>query len=313
MSNVYALQQRVEQPVKSGKGFTLMHRKIKDCDFYKKDSEAVHLWLHLILSANSKPALIETDIGQVAIGRGQLITGRPTLCSETGISDNKIRNLLKSFATKGMILTESKNKKFTVITIVKYDDFQGLNSPTIHQDFTNGKLHSERASEEHSPTIHQDFTINNNIKNNNTSKDVFGGLSDESTQVSHIESNSEIKPRAKAGKKSPPVPYQAMIDAYHEILPDMSRIKIVRGVRKNNLRLFWQRCNSDYMKQHNRPFTLENWRGYLGYIAEHCRWMSEQRPNGKGGYWAAKNLDYLITDKCYISVKEDRANDRKSI
>lgn len=50
---------------------------------------------------------------------------------------------------------------------------------------------------------------------------------------------------------------------------------------------------------------------YLGYISQHCRWMTEVRPNGKGGFWRAKNLDYLITDECYTAVKEDRANDRK--
>ncbi|MFV9998376.1 MAG: hypothetical protein AB8W37_12695 [Arsenophonus endosymbiont of Dermacentor nuttalli] len=101
-----------------------------------------------------------------------------------------------------------------------------------------------------------------------------------------------------------------MIDAYHEILPEISRVGILRDSRKSKMRTFWQKCNHEYLKAHNQPFTIENWKGYLNYIANHCRWMTEDRPDGKGGYWRVKNIDYLITDKCYVSVKEDRANDR---
>ncbi|MEN2732409.1 DNA-binding protein [Escherichia coli] len=30
----------------------------------------------------------------------------------------------------------------------------------------------------------------------------------------------------------------------------------------------------------------------------------------QGGFWRRKNLDYLITERCYVSVKEERANDK---
>ncbi|MFT2542610.1 replication protein, partial [Escherichia coli] len=45
-------------------------------------------------------------------------------------------------------------------------------------------------------------------------------------------------------------------------------------------------------------------------IGGNCRWMLEDRPNGRGGFWRRKNLDYLITERCYVSVKEERANDK---
>lgn len=302
MSNVsYALQKRFEQPVKSGKGFAFMHRKIKDCDFYRKDSEAVHLWLHLIMTASHQPELVDTDIGQLSIGRGQMMRSRPKLSEETGISDNKIRALLRSFVSKEMISIDAKSKKISIITVLKYDEYQGKNCPEDVRELSD---EMPAVSSLESGTCPEDVRLLSlyNNTNNNTSKDVFGGLSDES----HDDQSIKIK-----SKKSPPIPYQAIIDAYHEILPKMAKIQVVRGARKNNIRSFWQKCNSEYMNKHGKPFTLDNWRGYLGYIASNCKWMMEQRPNGSGGYWAAKNLDYLITDKCYVSVKEDRANDRK--
>ena len=38
--------------------------------------------------------------------------------------------------------------------------------------------------------------------------------------------------------------------------------------------------------------------------------MLEDRPNGRGGQWRRKNFDYLITERCYVAVKEGRADDR---
>lgn len=102
-----------------------MHRKIMECDFYKKDSEAVHLWLHLIMTASHQAETIDTDVGQIVIGRGQMMRSRPVLTKETGIQDNKIRSLLRSFSNKGMISVEAKSNKISIITVLKYDEYQG--------------------------------------------------------------------------------------------------------------------------------------------------------------------------------------------
>lgn len=107
-------------------------------------------------------------------------------------------------------------------------------------------------------------------------------------------------------RASGPVPpaekinYQAILDVYHEVLPEMPRVKILTDDRKKHLRTFWKKYQFDDRK----------WRSYLGYIATHCRWMLTDRPNGRGGFWKCKNLDYLITERCYVAVKEERANDK---
>ena len=144
MSNVLAFKQKhVETPEATGKGFALIHRQFMDSKLYK-DSQAVHLWLHLILSANHRPAEVETDIGVMLIARGQFITGRPTLVSETFIPDNKVKSLLDTFERKGMIVREAIGRKFSRITIVKYDEFQAHFNPTEIQRKSNAKPHQER-------------------------------------------------------------------------------------------------------------------------------------------------------------------------
>ncbi|HFD9446065.1 TPA: DNA replication protein, partial [Salmonella enterica] len=108
MSNISNLAEarearRIQKPrTNGGNGFALIHRQFMDSKLYK-DSQAVHLFLHLILKANHSPAVVNTDIGEMLVERGQLITGRPKLVSETFIPDNKVKSLLRSFEGNGMI------------------------------------------------------------------------------------------------------------------------------------------------------------------------------------------------------------------
>lgn len=94
--------------------------------------------------------------------------------------------------------------------------------------------------------------------------------------------------------------YGHILEAYHSILPDMPSVKVMTDARKRMLKNFWLKFK----------FNQERWENYLSYIANHCRWMTEDRDNGRGGLWRRKNLDYLITERCYVAVKEERANDK---
>ncbi|MEM8107195.1 hypothetical protein Q4R19_16335 [Morganella morganii] len=137
-----------------------------------RDSQAVHLWLHLILKANHTDEEVNTDIGMMIVRRGQMITGRPTLVSETFIPDNKVKSLLRTFESKGMINIESKGRKFSLISIVKYDDFQSQNCPTDVQQMSNANTIKNAPLSDVCPTDVQRLSINNNnILNTNVFND----------------------------------------------------------------------------------------------------------------------------------------------
>ncbi|ENZ0271386.1 hypothetical protein ACGABU_003553 [Morganella morganii] len=137
-----------------------------------RDSQAVHLWLHLILKANHTDEEVNTDIGMMIVRRGQMITGRPTLVSETFIPDNKVKSLLRTFESKGMINIESKGRKFSLISIVKYDDFQSQNCPTDVQRISNANTSENAPLSDVCPTDVQRLSINNNnILNTNVFND----------------------------------------------------------------------------------------------------------------------------------------------
>ena len=176
LNNVYrfpgrAPEERPVTPEQSGKGFALIHRQFMDSRLYR-DSQAVHLWLHLILKANHTDEEVNTDIGMMIVRRGQMITGRPTLVSETFIPDNKVKSLLRTFESKGMINIESKGRKFSLISIVKYDDFQSQNCPTDVQRMSNANTSENEPLSDVCPTDVQRLSINNNnILNTNVFND----------------------------------------------------------------------------------------------------------------------------------------------
>lgn len=310
MSNVLAFKKKpADIPEATGKGFALLHRKIMELPFYK-DPEAAHLWVHLILKAKYSPENVMTDMGEKLVMRGELLSGRNALAFETGLEPDRVQYLLRKFKKLGMVSWVANNK-FSIIRITKYDDYQLNSVPADYQQITSANPHAVRSEPNVVPADYQQITTDNElITNNSISKDI-----ECPSQTADQDDDEEIRiPRQSANPAKPKAirtPYEDMVNAYHEILPEMSAIEVIRGKRKSAMRNFWQQCNREYQKAKGVPFTIENWRNYLEYIASNCTWMMQERPNGKGGFWAAKNLDYLVTDECYTKVKEQRANDRK--
>ena len=261
----------VQHQEASSMGYVSIHRQFMDSRLYK-DSQAVHLWLHLILKANHESTVVNTDIGPITVDRGQMITGRPSLVRETFIPDNKVRSLLRTFESKGMLNICSMGKKFSLFTIVKYDDFQAKNCPTVVQR----------------------LSINNNI-NNISNTDV-------------LESATADK---KSDKKKPSVSCQDVVDAYHEILPEAPRIRALNDKRKNQIRTFWRKAGVITRQLDGHGFTMQDWRNYLIYVGENCRWMFEERPNHqRGTVWHKKGFDFLLNDNTYLKVREGEHDDR---
>lgn len=306
MSNVLAFRQPdTVRPEATGKGFALMHRQFMDSKLYK-DSQAVHLWLHLILKANYSPVVVKTDLGEMMVGRGQMITGRPTLVSETFIPDNKVKSLLRSFETKGMLKVEAVGRKFSLLTILKYDDFQSINCPTDVQRLSNANTNNNAALSVDCPTDVQRLSINNNITNNlllNSNKSPSACAEDQPKQ-------GEIQ-KPKTEKPKPAFSCQDVVDVFHEVLPEAKGVRALTDKRRNLMRTFWGKASKITRQLDGAPFTLDSWKSYLTYISTNCRWMLEDRPDARSGKtWQKKGLEYFLNDETYLQVREGAKDDR---
>ncbi|EEW1775087.1 DNA replication protein [Escherichia coli] len=299
MSNISNLAEarearRLQQPHQSsGKGYALLHRKIMDVPFYK-DAEAAHLWVHLILKAKHTPEYVMTDAGEILVGRGKLLGGRNSLAFETGLKPDRVQYLLRKFKKLGMIDWVSHGK-FSVFSVEKYDDYQSNFVPADYQQITTSKPAIPMPASNTVPADYQQITTDKEYNNIISNTDV-------------LESTAADK---KSDKKKPSVSCQDVVDAYHEILPEAPRIRALNDKRKNQIRTFWRKAGVITRQLDGHGFTMQDWRNYLSYVGENCRWMFEERPNHqRGTVWHKKGFDYLLNDNTYLKVREGEHDDR---
>ncbi|HHT8031557.1 TPA: DNA replication protein [Escherichia coli] len=299
MSNISNLAEarearRLQQPRQSsGKGYALLHRKIMDVPFYK-DAEAAHLWVHLILKAKHTPEYVMTDAGEILVGRGKLLGGRNSLAFETGLKPDRVQYLLRKFKKLGMIDWVSHGK-FSVFSVEKYDDYQSNFVPADYQQITTSKPAIPMPVSNAVPADYQQITTDKEYNNIISNTDV-------------LESATADK---KSDKKKPSVSCQDVVDAYHEILPEAPRIRALNDKRKNQIRTFWRKAGVITRQLDGHGFTMQDWRNYLSYVGENCRWMFEERPNHqRGTVWHKKGFDFLLNDNTYLKVREGEHDDR---
>lgn len=277
----------------SGKGYALLHRKIMDVPFYK-DAEAAHLWVHLILKAKHTPEYVMTDAGEILVGRGKLLGGRNSLAFETGLKPDRVQYLLRKFKKLGMIDWVSHGK-FSVFSVEKYDDYQSNFVPADYQQITTSKPAIPMPASNTVPADYQQITTDKEYNNIISNTDV-------------LESTAADK---KSDKKKPSVSCQDVVDAYHEILPEAPKIRALNDKRKNQIRTFWRKAGVITRQLDGHGFTMQDWRNYLSYVGENCRWMFEERPNHqRGTVWHKKGFDFLLNDNTYLKVREGEHDDR---
>lgn len=107
-------------------------------------------------------------------------------------------------------------------------------------------------------------------------------------------------PTDQPQEESLKIDYDEVLRIFRTTLPELPDVLKMTDGRRKALRKLWK----DY------EMDMERWGAYLRYISKKCRWMLEDRPDTNSGKtWRKKDFDYLITEKCYLKVKEERADD----
>jgi len=115
------------------------------------------------LKASHKPHTQRVGFQDVELVPGQFVFGRKKAADETGMSEQNIRTCL-DYLRRSKNLTSKSTNKFTVITVVNWEDYQGW------QDGTNQQTNQQLTNNQ--PTTNQPLTTNNNDKNDKN-KDII--------------------------------------------------------------------------------------------------------------------------------------------
>ena len=153
-------------------GWIKLHRKILDCFIWQdKPYDKARAWIDLLLIAmhHDKKMLIDDEV--VIIQRGSFMTSIVKLADRWGWSRNKVVRYLDMLESEQMLNTK-RTPKGTLITIVKYDDYQLIDMPCESTNESTDGATNETPNESTDGATDEsaDESQNKNIKNNKNVK-----------------------------------------------------------------------------------------------------------------------------------------------
>lgn len=124
-------------------GWVKVYRKLSEKGFYKKDSEKVHLWVHILIKA-THDGREETLGGKpYYCNEGEFTTGRKQLSEQTGISESKIERILTYFEKIEHQIKQLKTSSNRLISILNWCEYQN-NEQQTEQQVNNNRTTSEQ-------------------------------------------------------------------------------------------------------------------------------------------------------------------------
>lgn len=121
-------------------GYIKIHRSMLEWEWHK-DPNTTALFLHCILKANWKDSRFQG----VKVPRGSFISSISTLAKECGLTIRATRTSLQKLEMTGEISKKSTNK-FSLITIVKYGNFQDTPTESDKQATNERQTNDKRAT-----------------------------------------------------------------------------------------------------------------------------------------------------------------------
>lgn len=122
-------------------GYIKVWRKIEQTSIFTS-SEAVHVFLFLLVRANRKKRTVVIGNQVVELKPGQLATGRKAIADATGINESKVYRVLELLKNEQLIEQQARNK-FSIITVRNWSQYQESEQQNEQQ------VNSKRTATEH--------------------------------------------------------------------------------------------------------------------------------------------------------------------
>lgn len=190
------------------KGWIKLHRKLLDCWIWQvKPYDKARAWVDLLLLTMHHDKKIIIDDKPVVISRGSYFISRGKLADRWGWSIKKVDAYLKSLENENMVTT-TRTKKGTTITIVNYGEYQ-VEGTT--QDTTEDTI--QGTTQDTTVGIAVGTTVdiqNKNIKNIKNEKE----LKNNKNNIGRFTPPDVIEVQAYCYERNNNVDAQAFVDFY---------------------------------------------------------------------------------------------------
>lgn len=114
-------------------GYIKLHKKMLSWEWYD-DVNTCRLFIHCLLKANWQ----EAKWHGVTLQPGQFITSTANLAKETHLSIKQVRVALDHLISTGEVASKGQSK-FRIITVLKWDEYQGEGKQRANKGQTEGK------------------------------------------------------------------------------------------------------------------------------------------------------------------------------
>jgi DNA-binding transcriptional MerR regulator len=215
-------------------GWIKIHRKFLDWEWFNK-SEAVHLFVYLLLKANHK----DSHWQGIEVKRGQFISSLGKISADTGISLQTIRTLLNKLEKTNEIEVKSTNK-YSVVTLCKYECYQDETEPTNKQ-LTNKQQ-----------TTNKQLTTNKNDKKEKNEKEVILDR--------WIEYRKQIKKPIKEATQ------ETILNKMQNFTEEQCKFVINNSIENGWQGLFWDKLPKDETELTDDQQFYNNVMAKLNYI-----------------------------------------------
>lgn len=135
-------------------GFVKIDRELRNWCWYTKPN-MLNVWIEILLSA----AYVDTYYDGRLIKKGQAIIGRKKMAEKLCLTEQQVRTCINRLKSTNEITIENTNK-YSVITIVKWADYQESNILSNQQ---NNQAFNQQVTNEQ-PTSNQQVTTIKEIK-----------------------------------------------------------------------------------------------------------------------------------------------------
>lgn len=231
------------------------------------DINTFRLFLHLLLKVNWK----EGNFKGTKVERGSLVSSIGRLALETGLTEQEVKTALKHLKKTGEV-TSKATSKFTVFTVVKYNQYQADNQQlTSEQPADNQQVTNEQ------PAANQQVTTIEEGKKEKREERKKGKREEE---------------KEAAPPKAEPIPYSMIRELYNSVCGSYPRLAKLSEARKKAIAA---RFHSGY--------TLEDFKKMF-QKAEESDFLKGKNDRN----WSA-DFDWMIRDANMVKILEGKYND----
>ncbi len=102
------------------------------------------------------------------------------------------------------------------------------------------------------------------------------------------------------------VPYHAIVDQYHLLLPMLPKVRVLSSKRQAAMRSRWKTFQVEIKGKQVKFDNLDAWKRYFKFIAEKCPFLLGQNDRN----WQA-DFDFCIRESAMVNVLESKYVNRK--